>query len=297
MEKIQGVILFIFTIFIISAPVCFAETPEHLPDTLFQSPATPLEPSSNSLTSETSKNSKNNFHLEVGGSYSDVNNNDQWKSLDIRLRYSGLEKITPFGSVSTLNRKNGSQRVYGLGSYINVSAKFYMIAGISGAPVKDPKVILYPKLRMDLSGYFSAPIVDGLVISTGITHIPKQNGNGTDILSLGGIYYGKIILMGSLNYNIAQPGGVTSMSGQVGFMYGAQGKYWISGGATMGRAAYQLASSSIPTDVRYKSRGVNLSYSQWFGKNWGINTRLDYGEIVVGEAKLIGLTTSLFLDF
>jgi YaiO family outer membrane protein len=297
MKKNPGFILFLFAIIIISAPVCLAETTDLLPDTSLQTPTTSQTPAPAKLKSEASAASKKNFHLEIGGSYSDVDNNaDQWKSLDLRLMYSGSDRITPFGSISTLSRKAGSQRVYGFGSYIHINPKVYLIAGASGAPVEDPHVIVYPRLRMDLAGYWSAPIIKGLVLSTGITHLPKQNGNGGDIISLGGLYYGKVILIGSLNYNIAHPGNATSLSGQAGFMYGAQGKYWIGGGIAGGKVAYQLA-TEIPFDVRYRSRGTNLFYSRWLGKNWGFNSRLDYTELMVGASRLIGITTSLFFDF
>jgi YaiO family outer membrane protein len=273
--------------------VCLAETTELIPGPFsVQTPTTSLTPLvANPAPAEVKKT----VHVETGGSYTDVDN-DQWKSLDLRWMYSGFKKFTPFGSMSTLARKNGSQRVYGLGSYINVNPKFYMIAGASGAPVRDPNVIYYPRLRLDLSGFISVPFVKGLVFSTGISHFPKQNGGGSDILSVGGIYYGKIIFIGSLNYNISRPGNITSLSGQGGFMYGTQGKYWLGGGYTMGRVAYQLQLET-PYDVRYQSRGINLSYSRWLDKNWGINNRLDYGELVVGSSRLIGITTSLFFDF
>jgi YaiO family outer membrane protein len=242
-------------------------------------------------------NTKNNYHLEIGGSYTSVDNKtDEWKSLDLRLTYSGLSKITPFGSISRQTRNVGSQFAYGLGSYINVNTKFYMIAGVSGAPIRDPNVVLSPRFRMDLGGFFKTSLVDGLVVSTGITHFPKYKGNGGDIIAVGGIYYGKIIFSGALNYNISQPGSVTSLSGQLGFAYGTQGKYWIGGGISGGKVAYTLA-SEIPLDVRYKSGGANLAYTLWLGKDWGIINRLDYGEIVLGKSKLIGITTSLFFEF
>jgi YaiO family outer membrane protein len=292
MKKIYFILCLIIMRF---DPACLAETPEPNSDNAAVSSTSSSTLSSDKPSSPVDEKKK--YHLEIGGNYSDVDNGtDIWKSLDLRLTYSGFKKTTPMASISTLNRKSGSQRIYGFGSYINVSTKFYMIAGISGAPVRDPDVIYYPRLRMDLAGFFSAPIVDGLVLTTGITHFPKHNGGGGDIISVGGIYYGKIILSGSLNYNIAQPGSITSLSGQAGFAYGAQGKYWIGVGVTGGKVAYQLA-SEIPVDVRYKSGGANLSYSRWLGKNWGVITRLDYGEIVLGESKLLGFTANLFFDF
>jgi YaiO family outer membrane protein len=297
MKKRLGFITILFIIAVISTHVCLAETTEQLSDNSGQYIATTPTIESNEAKSENAVPLKRNFHFEIGGSYSNVDNgDDRWKALDLRLTYSGSDKITPFGSISTLHRDAGSQRVYALGSYIHFNPKFYMIAGISGAPVKNPNVILYPKLRLDLSGYYCTPMLYGLVLTTGITHFPKQNGNGGDIISIGSLYYGKVILSGSLNYNIAQPGNITSFSGQAGIMYGAQGKYWVGGGASTGRVAYQLA-TAIPFDVRYKSRGINMFYSRWLDNNWGINTRFDYAELVVGKSKLIGITTSLFIDF
>lgn len=291
--KIKFIILCLLIIINFDS-VCLAETLE--PGMVNASGSSANSSNISSDKTDYSAESKKNLHLEVGGNINWLNNDyGQWKAFDISLKYSGLKKFTPMVSLSRQTRKEGSQFVYGLGSYINVNSKFYMIAGISGAPVRDPDVILYPRLRLDLSGYVNAPIIDGLVLSAGITHLPKQNGAGGDIISVGGIYYGKVIFTGSLNYNIAQPGSVTSLSGQGGFMYGTQGKYWIGGGIAMGRVAYQMV-SKIPLDVRYKSRGAHLFYSRWLGKNWGINNRLDY-QNQVGFYKLIGIKTSLFFDF
>ena len=171
-----------------------------------------------------------------------------------------------------------------------------MIAGVSGAPVRDPDVIIHPRLRMDLSAFYNAPmIVNGLVLTTGITHFPEQNGAGGDIISAGFIYYGKIIFNGSLNYNIARPGNDTSFSGQAGIMYGEEGKYWVGGGATMGKVAYQTV-SAIPIDVRYETRGFNLFYTRWIGKNWGIKSRFDYNNLV-DFYELNGITINFFVDF
>jgi YaiO family outer membrane protein len=274
---------------------CLAETTESIPNTSIQTPTLSPTPSSVNSASAPAE-TKKTIHLEMGGSYSNLNNNyGQWKSLDFRVQYSGLKKITPSCSVSRLTRKEGSQFVYGFGSYITINPKFYMAAGISGAPVKKTGLVLYPRLRLDIGGFYSQSLIKGLVLTTGLTHFPKQNGNGGDIISIGGIYYGKIIFTGAVSYNIAQPGHITSWSEAGSFMYGTQGKYWFGGSATMGRAAYQLA-TEIPLDVRYNTRGGNLFYSRWLGKDWGINTRVDYGNMV-GFYKLIGVTSSLFFDF
>jgi len=240
---------------------------------------------------------KNIFHLTIGGSYSSLNNNyGKWKSIDLGLQYSGLKKFTPSCSIARLTRKEGSQYVYGLGSYINVNSKFYMTAGISGAPVKDPGVILYPRLRLDMGGFFSQSIIDGLVINAGVTHFPKHNGGSGDIFSLGGIYYWKVIFQGTVSYNISRPGNIDSLSGQASFMYGQEGKHWLGGGINRGRQAYELPTSDRPFQVRFRGYGASLFYIKWFGKDWGINTRLEVGRLV-GAYEIVGINTGLFFDF
>jgi YaiO family outer membrane protein len=239
---------------------------------------------------------KKNFHIEMGGNYSFLNNNyGSWKAIDMSLMYSGFERITPFGSISSLHRKEGSQLVYGAGSYINVNPSFYMIAGVSGAPVRDPNVVYYPRLRMDLMGLYKAPMADGLVLTAGFTDFSMEGGGGANIISLGSLYYyKKAIFSGSLNYNIARPGSVTSLSGQVGIMYGTQGKYWFGGGGVIGEVAYQPASEA--SKVRFDSRGVNVFYQRWIGKNWGIISRYDYQDLV-DAYQLHGISMKLFIDF
>ena len=201
----------------------------------------------------------------------------------------------PFGSVSSLNRKEGSQLVYGVGSYINVNPSSYMIAEVSGAPVRDANVVYYPKLRMDLTGFVKAPMVDGLVLTAGFTDLSMEGGSGANIISVGSLYYyKKAIFSGSLSYNIARPGSVTSLSGQVGIMYGTQGKYWVGGGGVIGEVAYQPASEA--SKVRFDSRGVNVFYQRWIGKNWGIISRYDYQDLV-DAYQLHGISMRLFIDF
>jgi|GEM_PF-1412418 len=293
MKRVYIILFFFFTIGL--APDCSAEATKPPGKTSIQSSS--ADSASDSGIAASPAGPEKDFRLEISGNYNWLDNDyGQWKVLDLRLRYSGLKKLTPFGSVSTQSRKEGSQRNYALGSYIHVNPGFYMISGISVAPVKDPDVVIYPRLRMDLSGYLSVPAVDGLVLSTGISHFPKQNGNGGDIISIGGLYYyGRFIFNGLLNYNIARPGNVTSLSVQAGIMFGEEGRYWTGGGFTVGRVAYQLASET-PFDVRYRSRGANMFYRTWIGEDWGINTQLDYQNLA-GAYRLKGITLALFVDF
>jgi YaiO family outer membrane protein len=282
-------------IFLAFVPLCLAEDIPANPSTTSINPSQ-TNPSTTAV-SEPAADTNKKYHLEIGGNYNWLNHGyGTWKALDVRFLYSGFRSITPFGSVALQNRREGSQYVYGAGSYIDVHPKFYLITGLSGAPVRDPDVILYPRLRMDLAGFYKAAFIDGLILSTGITHFPKQNGNGGDIIAAGGIYYiGRAVFSGSLNYNIAQPGNVTSLSGQTGVMYGTEGKYWLGGGIATGRVAYQLA-STIPLDVRYESRAFNIFGKKWIGTNWGLIGRYDYQDLR-GAYELNGITLSVFVDF
>ncbi|MBU0544159.1 MAG: YaiO family outer membrane beta-barrel protein [Proteobacteria bacterium] len=295
MKKIY-IMLFFIMIFRLASDSS-AETIESLADKFIQPSTTSSGVLTDTIKPEPFGESKNDFHLEIGGNYNWLNNNyGEWKAFDLRLKYSGFGWIKPFGSISSQSRKEGSQMVYGLGSYIHLDPDFYLIAGVSGAPVRDNDVIIHPRLRMDLSAFYNTPkIVNGLVLTTGITHFPRQNGAGGDIISAGFIYYGKIIFNGSVNYNIARPGNDTSFSGVAGIMYGEEGKYWVGGGATMGKVAYQTV-SAIPIDVRYETRGFNLFYTHWIGKNWGIKSRFDYNNLV-DLYILNGITINFFFDF
>lgn len=296
MKKSYLIILFVM----VFGPglVCSADTTKPFADKFLQPSTTSSTiPTDKNTPEPPSKKSEKNFHLEFGGNYNWLNNDyGEWKALDLRLKYSGFGWIKPFGSISSQTRKEGSQMVYGLGSYIHLDPEFYLIAGISGAPVTDKDVINHPRLRMDLSGYYNVPsILNGLVLTTGITHFPNQNGAGGNIISVGGIYYSKIILSGSLNYNIARPGNDTSFSGQAGIMFGEEGKYWAGGGITLGKVAYQTV-SAIPIDVRYETRGFHLFYTHWLGENWGIKSRYDHNNLE-DMYILNGITINFFVDF
>jgi YaiO family outer membrane protein len=296
MKKLYLILLLVMLS--VSGPECFADTTNSFDDKFLQASATTSSILSEKNTPEPpSKKSGKDFHLEFGGNYSWLNNDyGEWKALDLRFKYTGLDLIKPFGSISSQTRKKGSQMVYGLGSYIHLDPEFYLIAEISGAPVRDKDVINHPRLRMDLSGYYNVPsILNGLVLTAGLTHFPDQNGAGGDVFSVGGIYYSKIIINGSLNYNIARPGNDHSFSGKAGIMYGEEGKYWAGGGITLGKVAYQTV-SAIPIDVRYQTRGFHLFYTHWIGENWGIKSRYDYSNLE-DMYILNGISVHFFIDF
>jgi YaiO family outer membrane protein len=176
----------------------------------------------------TPTNTNKNWHLDLGRNYSTLTNNyGSCKDTDLRLNYSGLKRITPFGSIGMQSRDVGTQLSYGIGSYINESTKFYLIAGFGFAPIRDSKVVLFPKHRIDLTGVFGFPRLKALLLTAGFSDLTSQGG-GDKLISLGKIYYhGTAIFSGSLNYNIVSPGNITSLSGQVGIIYGVQGHYYF----------------------------------------------------------------------
>jgi YaiO family outer membrane protein len=240
---------------------------------------------------------KKNFHVEAGGFYSSLDNNyGTWKGSEIRIMYGGLKRITPFGSVSRQQTAQGSQRIYGGGSYIGINDWAYMIVGASGAPKSATNVALYPRFRWDAMGLIKVPGVKGAVFSTGISDFNGGNGGGARIYSLGGLYYYKnAIFSGAINFNSARPGGVPSKSGQAGFMYGRQGKYWVGAGASGGRVAYQLA-GAVPFDVRFSSYGTYVFFQRWLGKNYGLISRYDHQNLIDAYHRN-SISVSLFADF
>ena len=119
MKKIY-LMLFFVMIFSLSSDSS-AELLGSLADNYIQSFPTSFGVPTDTIKQEPSGGSKKDFHLEFGGNYNWLNNNyGQWKALDLRLKYSGFDTIKPFGSISSQSRKEGSQMVYGLGSYIHL---------------------------------------------------------------------------------------------------------------------------------------------------------------------------------
>lgn len=242
-----------------------------------------------------------NIHLEVGGFYNGLTNNyGNWQGGDVRMMYGGLKHFTPFGSVSVQNHDGISQGIYGGGTYINVNRWFYSIVGISGTPVKDNNIALYPNLRWDVAGMFKVPKVNGLVLSTALTEFYSRNrvlGNGGgQMITVGAMYYyKKAVFSGGISFNTARPGDIPSKSGQGGFMYGERGKWYVGGGISGGRVAYQLISTT-PFDVRFNSVGTFLFVQRWIGRNWGIITRYDYQNLMEAYQRN-AITGSVFFDF
>jgi YaiO family outer membrane protein len=243
------------------------------------------------------KNEQKNIHVEVGGFYNNTTNGvGTWQGGEFRASYGGLKHFAPFGSVSVQNHDGTNQPIYGGGTYINVNRWFYAVAGASGTPDQETNIALFPHFRWDVAGMFKVPKIPGLILSTGLTEFYSKNGGGGRMATLGAIYYyKKVVLSGGISFNSARPGDIPSKSGQAGFMYGQRGKWYVGGGVSGGRVAYQLISMT-PFDVRFNSVGTFFFVQRWVGRNWGFITRYDYQNLIDAYQRN-SISGSVFFDF
>jgi YaiO family outer membrane protein len=235
------------------------------------------------------------WHLQANSYYSEASNGyGVWRGQDVRLLYSG-KKISPFVSIGAQSRPNGSQRVVSAGSYIVITPWLFSIVGIGSAP--DRGVVLFPKVRADISAFVAVPKLKGVLLSTGVTDLrftdPRTGGR---IVSLGPtIYRGRGIYSGAVHLNTDRASGAKSSSWQVGGQWGAQGSYWLGGGLGGGNEAYQVLSAT-PFDARFRSRWGSVFASRWITKGTGASLRVDFeNKIDVYRRTALGL--SYFVDF
>jgi YaiO family outer membrane protein len=242
---------------------------------------------------------KTDFHLEMGGFYSPFvpgHGSLNWRGWDVRLTYTGIKRIAPFGGVARISNGNGSQSAYSIGSYLTFTKWFYAIWGISAA--QQAKIQFSPHRRYDVAGIFSVPKVKGMAFSAGLTELPAYgNSGGGRIIALGDIYYWrKFIFSGSVNLNFARPGNQRSVSGQFSATYGLLGKYYLAGGMSGGGAAYMLIADK-PFEVRYQTFGAFAILTKWLAKHAGITCRYDYSRIVDSHSERHAIRTGLFYEF
>jgi YaiO family outer membrane protein len=237
---------------------------------------------------------KTNWHFEIGGSFTGVNNNyGNWYSGDAKIAYTGSKYFTPMISAGSQTRPEGTQQAYGGGAYINFSKYAYAIVGTGFAPNRG--AILYPSFRYDITGVIKVPKVGGLLVTPGYSSY-RMGGGHAKIASMGAIYYYKrVILNGGMSYNRSYPGNLPSESGFLSFMTGRQGKYWLGAGASGGNIHYQLI-GIIPFDARFSAYGFSAFFQKWIGKNWGIVNRYYFTNVMSAYiSNSIGV--SLFVDF
>ena len=224
---------------------------------------------------------KPSYYAEFGGSYSSLDHDaPAWKDLAIRLGYTGSKRFAPFVTLSSQSRGDASQPNFGAYSYLTINKRLWAVVTASGSPER--KVSFYPKLRTGGTLYMNVfPTWRGLFLSAGFTDFRFPRASGGTIASVGAIYYGKVILNGSVNFNHSRPEGANSRSAQAGFQYGREGRYWFGGGGGGGDAAYQLI-GVVPLNVRFNSLSANVFYQRWLTRRFGVITRYDYlNEITV----------------
>jgi YaiO family outer membrane protein len=245
------------------------------------------------------KPERNDFHIEGSLFYSPFvpgAGSDNWRGGDLRLTYTGINKIAPFVSIARIQNSNGSQLAYGVGSYFTVNRYFYMIGGISASQETD--IQFSPHRRYDLAGYVAVPKVEGMALSIGWTELPAyRDSGGGRIIAIGNVYYWrKFIFSGSLNLNFARPGSERSVSGQFAATYGTQGRYYIAGGMSGGGAAYMLVTDE-PFLVEYQSLGAFTGLTKWLAPHAGITFRYDYSHIIESVAQRHSLRVGAFYEF
>jgi YaiO family outer membrane protein len=258
-------------------------------------PSAPAQTAPAAITQRAPAEHKKVFYVELGGSYTIVNNSsDRWKSGSVKIAYNGSKRFSPFFTVSSQTRDAGTQQAYGFGSYITINKRFYSMVGIGGAP--DNGVVLNPLIRYGAALLGAVPKVPGLVASIGFSDLRYSTPGGGEIYSTGAIYYHrKLILSGNVNFNRDRLSGVVSESGQAGFMYGSQGKYWFGAGLNGGKEAYQ-AFAPIPFDVRFNNIGSSIFMQKWVTKSSGFIVRYEYMDKLTAF-QLHGLSAALFFSF
>jgi YaiO family outer membrane protein len=240
------------------------------------------------------------FHLELGGYYHALTEPyGSWRGFNGRFQYTSKYWV-PILNVTTQTRDEGTQPSIGIGSYILFSSKAYAIVGVSGAPRGD--VELFPHRRYDVALLAAVPRVTGLVASTSLTEFRGVDpAAGGRIVSVGGLYYApRFILSGGLSRNTDRVSNEHSWSQQFGFQTGAQGRYWVGGGATHGREAYQVLAAT-PIDARFQSVGATLFAQRWLAPRWGLSASYQFerknDQFGNHAYDRHGVSASYFIDF
>jgi len=238
---------------------------------------------------------KTSFSLEVGGFYNHLSSNyGTWRGADLKLAYTANKWISPAIAFSSQTRDSGTQQNFGTYSYVTLRKGMFAIVGVSGAPEKE--AVLYPKLRTGGALFLEIPGLHGLFVSGGFDDFFMEDGGGGSIISTGATYYlGRLILSGGVNFNRSRPGGLHSKSGQAGFQFGSQGKYWLGAAVSGGKTAYQTLGFQ-PFDVRFDNIGVSASYQKWLTKHFGLIWRYDFQNQVDAFTRH-GVSASAFFEF
>jgi len=238
------------------------------------------------------------FHLEVGGFLQSLDRGyGTWRGGDVRLQWSS-PRATPFIFASTQTRDAGAtpgtQRNFGLGSYVTLSPWLYAVLGASAAP--DRGIVLYPRVRTDAALVGAVSGVRGLLFSAGLTDIRYAAGAGGRIASVGPfLYHGRGIYNAVVRFNRDRASGARSHSVLISGQYGTQGHYWVGGSLGGGNEAYQVLGAT-PFDARFESRGLSVFGQRWIARSQGLSLRYDF-ENKLHTYHRNGATLTYFVDF
>ncbi|MBI3934931.1 MAG: YaiO family outer membrane beta-barrel protein [Acidobacteria bacterium] len=235
------------------------------------------------------------LYLELNGFDNFVNNNyGRWKGGGAKIMYRGAKHFAPIFGFATQKRPEGSDQVYGLDSYLTFNKWFYLIGGISGSP--EGTAILFPRYQYGVTAIVTVPGTQGLAATLAASQNHGDDEGKGRIFSVGALYYCcHGIWSGNISFNRSYPGAVPSKSGGLAVQFGAQNKFWIGGGMSGGRIAYQTIALR-PLDVRFMSFGPNFFYQQWINGKVGFIVKYDYQNQLEAYQRH-GISASLFFEF
>lgn len=117
-----------------------------------------------------------------------------------------------------------------------------------------------------------------ILTTLGYTRIQSKGDNRSDGLGLSLVrYLPHWVLEAQGRFDLGQPGNTHSASGGAGISYVVWRRTAIGVGYEVGKVSYQLVGAGTAL-IDYRSTGFNVGCSQWFGANWGLNLRAEYGD-------------------
>ena len=131
--------------------------------------------------------------------------------------------------------------------------------------------------RYRLDAAVTRPLA-GVVTTLGYTRIQSKGDNRSDGVGLSLVRYTPHwVYSAQGRLDLGQPGATHSASGGVGLSYVVWRRMSVGIGYDVGDVSYQVVGAGVAL-VDYRSTGFNLGFSQWFGAQWGLNAKVDYGE-------------------
>ena len=131
--------------------------------------------------------------------------------------------------------------------------------------------------RYRLDAAVTRPLA-GVVTTLGYTRIQSKGENRSDGVGLSLVRYTPhwvTSVQGRID--LGQPGAKQSASGGAGLSYVVWRRMSIGVGYDVGNVSYEVVGAGVAL-VDYRSTGFNLGFSQWFGAQWGLNAKVDYGD-------------------